>query len=204
MKTHRILSILILVALAGAPPLLAARGEKPGEHGPRGWERFSERHDVNGDGQVTRDELARTLDLFDRMDHDGDGVLSENDFTARRTEMVFAFTAHQADADRDGELTAAEWDAWFEARDTDGDGTLSEADRAERSKRGDRARRAHRPHAELAAALDADGDGAVTRGDIAALAGRYDANGDGTLTADELPEVRHRGPRGHRGRHGGG
>jgi hypothetical protein len=131
MKTHRILSILAaltLAALVVTLPLLAQDGEDEGKrgHGPRGWEGFAEQHDVNGDGQVTREELVQTLDLFDHLDSDGDGALSEADFDARHTAMAFGFTARRADDNGDDQVTAAEWDAWFAERDANGDGMLTE------------------------------------------------------------------------------
>jgi Ca2+-binding EF-hand superfamily protein len=230
MKTHRILSILAaltLAALVVTLPLLAQDGEDEGKrgHGPRGWEGFAEQHDVNGDGQVTREELVQTLDLFDHLDSDGDGALSEADFDARHTAMAFGFTARRADDNGDDQVTAAEWDAWFAERDANGDGVLSADDRPERGERarsrdgareGRRGHRGHHgPHGgfhgeKLAEARDADGDGDVTRADFAALSARFDANGDGMLTEDEVPALGRegregRGWRGHhrRGFHGG-
>jgi EF hand len=214
-RNHRNLSILAVAALAGALPILAASAQEPdgpgphGPHGPRGWEGFAEQHDVNGDGQVTRDELVQTLDLFDRVDANGDGVLTESDFEAKHTDMAFGFAAHRADENRDHQVTTAEWDAWFAARDTNGDGKLTaedRPDRPERSERGERARRGPRPGGpgaeKLAEALDADGDGDVTRADFAALTAQYDENGDGILSEDELPQPPHRGHHGQHGRRG--
>jgi hypothetical protein len=226
MKTHRILPIfagLTLVALVATLPLLAAPGDEQGKRGPgpHGWEGFAERHDVNGDGQVTREELLQTMDMFDHLDSDGDGALSEADFDARHTAMAFGFTARRADENGDDQVTAGEWDAWFAERDTDGDGVLSEDDRPERGERAQaregarehrRGRFGHHGHhgahaGRLADALDADGDGDVTRADLATLAARFDANGDGVLTGDEVPALGRegRGFRGHhvRGFHGG-
>lgn len=221
MKTHRILSILAgltLAALVVTLPLVAAPGDEEEMglrgHGPRGWEGFAERHDVNGDGLVTREELVQTLDLFDHLDTDGDGTLSEADFDARHTAMAFGFTARRADENGDDQVTAGEWDAWFAARDTNGDGVLTADDRPERAeRRGTREGRRggfghHGPHGvhagRLVEALDADGDGDVTRADFAALAARFDANGDGVLTEDEVPALGRDWHRGHhRGFHGG-
>lgn len=214
MKNHRTHSILAVLALAAGLPLLAAQGDEGAkrERGPRGWEGFAERHDVNGDGQVTREELVQTLDLFDHLDTDGDGALSEADFDARHTAMAFGFAARRADENNDDQVTAAEWDAWFAEHDTNGDGTLSADDRPERGERirtregareGRRGRFGHHgPHgARLTEALDADGDGAVTRADFAALSARFDENGDGVLTEDEVPALGRSGRHGHRGHH---
>lgn len=191
MKTRHTLtalSVLALAALAWATaPVLAQPGRGGG---PPAWDEFAERHDVNGDGQVTEQELFQTFAPFDRLDADGDGVVTEADFDAHRGRMAFTFMARRADRDRDGEVTAAEWDAWFAARDSNGDGVLDAEDFA------DRRPGMRRPKGDFGQALDADGDGEVTRADLTALAARYDANGDGVLQADELPET---GPR-HGGR----
>ena len=215
MKTHRILSILAGLTVAATLPLLAQSSEDAGLRGPgpRGWDDFAERHDVNGDGQVTREELVQTMDMFDHLDTDGDGILSDADFDARHTAMAFGFTARRADENGDDQVTAAEWDAWFAERDANGDGVLTADDRPEWGERrgtreGRRGGFGHHGHhgahvGRLAEALDADGDGDVTRADFAALAARFDANGDGVLTEDELPALGHDWHRGHRGPHRG-
>ena len=187
MKTHQILTALGVVALAGlawaAAPLFA--GHLAGGP-PPSWEEFAERHDADGDGRVSAEELFR--DHFDRLDADGDGFVSAADFEAHRSTMAFTFVAHRADADQDGDVTAAELDAWFAERDTNGDGRLDASDFERRGAGGPR------PHFGFAEALDADGDGAVTRADLEVLAARFDADGDGVVEADELPEM---GPGSH-------
>jgi len=213
MKTRHALTALGAMALAAlawaAPPLFAqppgpggGPGFGPGPDHPFAWDEFAERHDVNGDGQVTEEELIQTMDVFDRLDANGDGVITEADFEAHRSAMVFTFLAHRADANDDGDLTAAELDAWFAERDSNGDGQLNDEDFAD-----NRRPRARGPHPGLAEALDADGDGVVTRADFTALAARFDENGDGVVQAGELPDLPHprhdrmhlRGPRGPRG-----
>lgn len=205
MKTRHALTALGALSLAvlawSAAPLFAqpGMGPGPGDRHPFSWDDFAERHDVNGDGQVTEEELIQTMDAFDRLDANGDGVVTEADFQAHHAAMVFAFIAHRADADDDGDLTAAELDAWFTERDGNRDGRLDAEDFAAEHPR------ARGPHPGMIEALDADGDGAVTRADFTALAARFDENGDGVVQADELPQMgrgmhhgrRHgRGPRG--------
>jgi Ca2+-binding EF-hand superfamily protein len=203
MKTRHTLTALGVVALAGlvwaAAPLLA---EHPFGGPPPSWEELTERHDADGDGRVSAEELFG--DHFDRLDADGDGFVTAADFEAHRSTMAFTFVAHRADADQDGDVTAAELDAWFAERDTNGDDRLDASDFEKRGAGGPR------PHFGNAFALDADGDDAVTRSDLEALAARFDADGDGVVAADELPEMgpghhgrfHHRGPGGpgpHRG-----
>jgi Ca2+-binding EF-hand superfamily protein len=169
-------------ALVAALPLLA--------QGPLSWDRFAERHDTDGDGAVTRDELAPTSPLFDHLDADGDGVVTADDLEERHAGAFLGMLARRADGDGDGVLTAAELDAWFTARDTDGDGRVDGDDLAA----GPRGRRGHRPGALFGPAGDGFG-----RDDLAALVARYDADGDGSLSAAELPEA----PAFHGGRHHG-
>lgn len=183
MKTRHALTalgVLVVAALAwAAAPLFA---QPPHGAPPLGWDEFAERHDVDGDGRVSAEELFQTFDMFDRLDVNGDGYVTEDDFEARRGAFAFTSLAHRADADDDGIVTAVEWDAWFNARDTNGDGVLDADDFATRPG-------VRRPHPGFAEALDADGDGEVTRADLTALAAKFDADGDGVLELDELPDV---------------
>jgi Ca2+-binding EF-hand superfamily protein len=56
------------------------KGQGGGEYG-RGEGMMLEFNDINGDGQVTRDEfMARTADWFARMDRNGDGAITTGDF----------------------------------------------------------------------------------------------------------------------------
>lgn len=198
MKTRHTLAALAVLALGAlvwaAAPLLA---DHPFGGPPPSWEEFAERHDADGDGRVSAEELVRTSDHFTRLDPDGDGYVTEADFEAHRGEMAFTFVAHRADADRDGDVTAAELDAWFAERDRNGDGRLEASDFEERGPGGPG------PHFGIAAVLDADGDGAVTRADLEALAAHFDADGDGAVEADELPEMGP-GPHGRFHHHGFG
>lgn len=222
---HLYSTIFLLALLAAAAPVLAvgSHGEGSDRHG-HSWEGFAERHDANGDGAVTREELE--LRHFERLDADGDGLLTEEDFAARHAQMAVALLARRADDDRDGAVTAAEWDAWFAAHDANSDGRLDETDReamrerhralrAERGEAGPRdGERRHRMHRRALrhhgaghhalSLLDTDGDGAVVRSELDAFVAGFDADGDGVLAGDELPALRHRGhgPFGHRGPRG--
>lgn len=187
MKTRHTLTALSVLALGGVAWATAPVLAQPGRGGgPPVWDEFAERHDVNGDGRVSAEELFQTSDFFARLDADDDGFVTEADFDLRRSAMVFTFLAHRADRNRDGEVTVAEWDAWFAVRDSNGDGVLDAEDF------GDRRAGTRRPKGDFGQALDADDDGDVTRADLTALVARYDADGDGVLQADELPEMGHR------------
>ncbi len=110
-------------------------------------------------------------------------------------------TAHfeQMDANKDGNLTQAEVDAFRAERatamDSNGDGvvTFEEAKAARQAKREERARARFMRQ-------DANGDGVVTVDEIGSRADqmfeRLDSNADGVISADELPKRgRHHGRR---------
>lgn len=161
-----------------------------------GWARFVEKHDANGDGAVTKEEMGMPAERFGHLDQDHDGVVTEADLTALHAAHVVAHLARGADDDGDGSVTAAEWDAWFAGRDGNGDGRLDAEDHAEKGHGAEGRHGSHHGHGRL----DADGDGTVDRADIAALVARFDADGDGTLSGTERPQV----DRERHGRHGRG
>lgn len=196
-------TVVFALAVSGVALALPALG---GGRGAPTWEHFLERHDADGDGVVSQQELTATGARFAPVDQDGDGVLGESDFLVLRDEMIAAGLAHRADADDDGELTSAELAAWFTARDVDGNGRLDEADRAARKEeprgRGRHGDRGSERGERLAGAIDADGDEIVELADFQALFARVDDDGDGVLSGAELPQRGPRGRHGERGRSG--
>ena len=116
---------------------------------------------------------------FSKMDSDGDGVISKDEFLAR----------HQSR---------------FAQVDTDGDGVVSEdekaaAKEARRAKREERRakikERREQAREKILAEFDANGDGQLDASEREAVAlnrfERMDKNGDGVLSEDELPKRRH-------------
>ena len=117
------------------------------------------RMDANGDGRIdSADREARVKARFDRADADGDGAISYDEYTARRAgpgeRPDHARAEHRgphamrgtrghamgarghgpnADADSDGAISKAEFEAAmvarFDAADADGDGTVTAAER---------------------------------------------------------------------------
>jgi Ca2+-binding EF-hand superfamily protein len=176
------------------PPGLGAGGS--------GWERFSAKFDENQDGQVTREEFERLADPFGQLDRNDDGVLTEEDFPGRG--CFRAAMGHRivvvADANRDGEVTADEWQELLAGLDPDGDGVITDDELAAyfADRRPEGRGRGH-GRGPLAQCLDQDGDGELETADLDAIFAELDANGDGTLQSDERPAGRGRGFR-HRGR----
>lgn len=111
------------------------------DHGPRADPARLEAVDLDGDGQVSRDEaIAARDEAFAKADGDGDGAVTQAEMSAfhaahreaRRARMADRMFA-RADTDGDGVLSIDEFGARslerFDQADTDGNGMLSEAER---------------------------------------------------------------------------
>ncbi len=209
--------------LAGPAVLVAEEGAGSGEEvseqqvtrGQRIWQRISERHDQNQDGQVTADEVP--ADRFSRMDRNGDGVVTAadfEDFEGRAGRKGRQGPGHRgkgmakvvaaADADQDGKVTQAEWSTFVGGIDADGDGLLTEDEltahrEAHRKAMGkERPEGLERQHARrhTRVFMDTDEDGQLETEDLLAVFSKLDRNGDGELSEADRP-VRH----GKRARH---
>src|SRR5262249_33748661 len=83
------------------------------------WKWLARRADANGDGVITRQELKAPRALFDRLDRDGAGKLTAADFHCwgrrplARLEQQAAMLFRRADADSNGRVSKAEWEALF-------------------------------------------------------------------------------------------
>ena len=111
---------LVMAALLSTPLLVsipAAAQEGPG--GPsRGEERFQEM-DINGDGEITRAEMAETrTEKFAEADANGDGLLSYD-------EGIAAHKARMEEKGRDGGRHKGGKGKFFARMDIDGDGFVS-------------------------------------------------------------------------------
>lgn len=79
-----------------------------------------ERMDRDGDGIVSKAEFTGTPELFDRLDRDRDGRLTTTDFdwsatsSIDRQMRIVNSLFRRADADHDEKLTSAEWQRLFE------------------------------------------------------------------------------------------
>ena len=208
---------LTRLTLATLLPLLlasASLAQPPkGERGPQ---------DTDGDGAISRAEFdAWSSEHFDRLDQNGDGVITEDERPERRERIRKGIGSHfivkAADADADGGVDAAEWQTFLSVLEVDAEGAVDldslaeilpappEGDRRPRGRFGARGGDGERGPAHfLSRALDADRDGTLELADFESLFANADANGDGALTADELPERSAHGPRGRRGGPRGG
>lgn len=134
----------LLGCLLVLTPLAALAHQHGGGHDMKDLSgRMLERIDKNGDGQLSRDEVAgmpRMAERFDQLDGNGDGVLDKAELGKVRDRVR-------------GELRERAEER-FEDTDTNGDGAidLAEAQAA-----------AQRRATEMFERLDADGDGRLTR-----------------------------------------
>lgn len=188
MIEHRALCLALAALLA---PLADAVAQRERRTEPdAAWRVLAERHDRNRDGVIARSEYARGEAAFTRLDRDGDGRLTANDFTARRRAegaraelRGFGRALRSADDDGDGTLTRAEWQAWLRANSIDG--AVSPL-----------AFGLPRVRAEaLLAPFDADDDGALRAAELELLFTRLDLDRDDRLADAELGPVRDSAPR---------
>ena len=122
----------LLAALALLAPGLAPAEAQAGAREQFMQERF-EAADRNGDGVITQDEVdARRSERFAKADVDGDGDLSIAEMQLMREQRRLRRLErrrNRLDSDGDGMVTAAEFTAaragFFEHMDTDGDGSLT-------------------------------------------------------------------------------
>jgi hypothetical protein len=95
-----------------------------------GWKWLASRMDANGDGKIERREFRGPAALFDRLDRDGDGVLTPSDFdwsTAASPSPPSDLFFYLLDANSNGRVSRAEWEAFF-TRVSKGKGYLTPDD----------------------------------------------------------------------------
>ncbi len=210
--SHGLASLMLAGALlAGPAVMLAGDTSADGEGDSRGqrvWERISQRHDQNNDGQVTADEVP--ADRFSRMDRNGDGVVTAADFEdlegrigrqgrrGHRGPDRMAGIAAAADADKSGTVTQAEWAEFVGGIDTNTDGLVSEEElKAHREAHqkamgferpeGHEGGKHHARHRKMGF-MDTDGDGVLETEDLNAAFTKLDRNGDGELSEADRPK----------------
>jgi hypothetical protein len=93
------------------------------------WKTVAARYDRDGDGTIGRGEFPGSSNDFTRLDRDGDGGITANDLAwpdHALTSTPGAMLYMMADADSDGRVTRAEFDALFQKADIDNRGFLSQ------------------------------------------------------------------------------
>ena len=188
------------------------------------WAVLAERHDKDKDGRITATEYGRGEDKFRNWDSDGDGVLTEADFKnlgrrqgsrnrgrnrggrrgGRRggdrggnTNLILArLVARPADINKDGQVTADEWNKFCGKLDCNQDGILCRAEFPDAEDLSDRR------FGMLRRALDTNLDGSVQHREIAAVFQRLDRDKSQVLSGAEMVGNPNGGGRG--GRRSGG
>lgn len=148
-KPYTYIVLSLGLGLAATSAMAIAQAPAPSAS-PAPMQRGLLAHDSNGDGRLQRSEVqadARLLARFDRLDRDGDGVLAGAELQGPRLRagqgrhpgqrgpagMRGGAGAHaafgmQADSNKDGRISAAEWQAGFAAHDFNKDGFIDQAD----------------------------------------------------------------------------
>lgn len=232
MRLKTVLATAGLMMLAS--PVLAQQGPPPPSEGPG----FFERADLNKDGAITMDEVRTTRTaMFDRVDKNKDGFVTEEEMRAARPARPDGMQGpprprHEpreghdlmsfADANQDGAVTRAEFDAALATRaqekqtmmqqrsaemftrlDANKDGRVTRDElEAMRSRMGERMkdRRDGPPPAPPLGTFDANKDGKISRDEWIArpdpMFERADANKDGRLTREEAAAAARQGREG--------
>ena len=189
---------------APVAPVALAPMDVDGAH-ETNWAYLVAKYDADGDGRITADEHGRGADVFERLDQDGDGVLTGADSGSRggrgsgnsaRMAQRMTSTYFQDDADPDTAVFAlAELETSVDAYDANGDGVVdrSEFEAFAAIRRvdppGNDAPAVRRMmnnidgYAVIVEAVDDDGDEAIGRDElIAFFHARDDGDGVWTLT----------------------
>ncbi len=168
----------------------ACAGPRPGDDAAREreaiWGHLAARHDRNHDGRIERGEYDRDRSAFDRLDRDGDGVVTPRDFDRPVVPppdlvvpylLVRTFGAEDADS-----IDLRELAKGLDLLDRDGDGRISREEfDAHPSRRGP----GRNPFPIFLAGCDSDRDGALSFAEAKAFFERGDRDGDGRLARME-------------------
>jgi Ca2+-binding EF-hand superfamily protein len=193
---------LALSACSTTETIPGSSSPLPGAEPASVWEFLEAKYDTDGDGQVNAAEYDRGSETFGRLDRNGDGNVTEADFSPREgrgmgmtpERMAPMILVRCFQRDDDPALSRDEFREALAELDTDDDGRLSasEAEPAFTDLRGMIDRDFH---AMLLAVADDSGDGELTEFELLLLFDRTDEDNDGSLSS----MGRRGGPGSHRG-----
>ncbi len=109
----------MIQAVAGGSGLGPGQGWFHAGQGRYGWKWLAARHGIPPSGRISRREFRGPADLFDRLDRDGDGVLTRADFDWSdrspflRQQGLARQVFRQFDTDSNGRISQREWQAFF-------------------------------------------------------------------------------------------
>ncbi len=118
---------------AARAPAREARREVPADRATR-WRQMLQRFDADGDGRISREEWQGRDEVFERLDANNDGFLTEDEVVRplaleaeRRPQRVdpAQMLIRLMDTSGDGRISSEEWAAFFELADENGDGYLT-------------------------------------------------------------------------------
>lgn len=189
---HLIVTASALCLLVAALP--AQRGDRSAT-----WKHLQSQYDKNGDQKISTEEHARGERVFGNLDRDGDGFITEADFTSRGRGSGRRDRSEATDRDaqvartlgdmygsflnRDGKpgLATAEWKKMITALEPDGNGVIAKKNlKLLMGIEGD-GRMAGMMGNRLASSFDRDQDGDITVDDLNAVFAALDKNGDGLI-----------------------
>ena len=202
----RILVGVCVVALLLSVILVFA--QEHGEHAGRGGEHgqrlsaMMEQWDTNEDGQLTKEEFKGPDEMFERLDADGDGVITKAEVEAVRAQrgqrggdpaQRWQHMLERVDANNDGQISKDEFqgeDEVFDRLDGNGDGTLSQEEFvAATRRRGQGGGDPGQWWQRMLERADANKDGKLSKEEFQGpdeMFDRFDADGDGILTQEEF------------------
>jgi Ca2+-binding EF-hand superfamily protein len=128
MTRFLILAIYVLALLTSISVLAQNPQGQPGprRRGGLNGEKRMKTMDINNDGQISRDEWKGRPEAFNRIDKNGDGSLTQEEFaTAARNH---AGRLNQMDTNNDGKISRDEWKGnpkRFDRLDANGDGVIT-------------------------------------------------------------------------------
>jgi Ca2+-binding EF-hand superfamily protein len=132
MKRFTIFAAYILAFLASISVLAQdPQGQSsPRQRGGPNGEKRMKRMDINNDGAISRDEWKGKPEAFDRIDKDGDNLITREELGAAARRQ--AGRLNQMDTNNDGAISRDEWkgdERRFNRLDVNSDGVVTKEER---------------------------------------------------------------------------